>query len=114
MTFYEQGDVIDVDFDPTVGHEPRKMRPALVISDGYFNNVFSSLTVVCPITSTVNGHPLHVEITDCEGVHGCVCLEQMRAIDLSNPQRRARKRGVFMGHETMSRVLTGIGAIFGI
>lgn len=114
MTLYEQGDIVDVDFDPTVGHEPQKMRPALVVSDGYFNNVLSSLTVVCPITFTVNGHPLHVEIRDCDGVRGCVCLEQMRAIDLANPQRHARKRGVSMGQETMSRVLTGIGAIFGI
>ncbi len=114
MTLYEQGDIVDVDFDPAVGHEPRKMRPALVISDGYFNNALSSLTVVCPITSTVNGHPLHVEITDCEGVRGCVCLEQIRAIDLANPQRRARKREVSMGCETMSRVLTGIGSMFGI
>lgn len=114
MTLFEQGDVIEVDFDPTVGHEPQKMRPALVVSDGYFNNVLSSLTVVCPITSTVNGHPLHIEITDCEGVHGCVCLEQIRAIDLASPLRHTRKTSVSMGRETMSRVLTGIGAMFGI
>lgn len=48
---FEQGDLIEVDFNPTVGHEPAKRRPALVVSAGYFNNVVSSLTVVCPITS---------------------------------------------------------------
>ena len=85
MTLYEQGDIIEVDFDPTLGHEPKKMRPALVVSVGYFNNVLSSLTVVCPITSTVNGHPLHVEIASDNAVHGCVCLEQIRAIDLNSP-----------------------------
>ena len=32
MTLYEQGDIIEVDFDPTLGHEPKKMRPAIVVS----------------------------------------------------------------------------------
>ncbi len=108
----DQGDVIIVDFDPTIGHEPRKSRPALVVSTDYFNNVLSSLTVVCPITSTVNGHPLHVEINDTCGVHGCVCLEQIRAIDVSN--RKVQETGIKMGDSTMTRVLDGIGAIFGI
>lgn len=114
MTLFEQGDIIEVNFDPTLGHEPKKMRPALVVSVGYFNNVLSSLTVVCPITSTVNGHPLHVEIASDNAVHGCVCLEQMRAIDLSNPKRCAKKIGVSMDSETMARVPDGIGAMFGI
>lgn len=114
MTLYEQGDIIEVDFDSTLGYEPKKMWPALVISVGYFNNVLSSLTVVCPITSTVNGHPLHVEIANGNAVHGCVCLEQIRAIDLSSPKRRTKKTGLSMDTETMTRVLDGIGAMFGI
>ena len=114
MTLYEQGDIIEVDFDPTLGHEPKKMRPAKQVSVGYFNNVLSSLTVVCPIASTVNGHPLHVEIANGNAVHGCVCLEQIRAIDLSSPKRGTKKTGVSMDTETMARVLDGIGAMFGI
>lgn len=114
MTLYEQGDIIEVNFDPTLGHEPKKMRPALVISVGYFNNVLSSLTVVCPITSTVNRHPIHVEIPSGNAVHGCVCLEQIRAIDLSSPKRCAKKIGASMDAETMMQVLNGIGAMFGI
>ena len=114
MTLFEQGDIIEVNFDPTLGHESKKMRPALVVSVGYFNNVLSSLTVVCPITSTVNGHPLHVEIASGNAVHGCVCLEQIRAIDLSSPKRCAKKIGASMDTETMTQVLNGIGAMFGI
>ena len=117
MTLYEQGDIIEVDFDPTLGHEPKKMRPALVVSVGYFNNVLSSLTVVCPITSTVNGHPLHVEIASDNAVHGCVCLEQIRAIDLNSPKSSRisfRCLVLSMDTETMTRVLDGIGAMFGI
>ena len=114
MTLFEQGDIIEVNFDPTLGHEPKKMRPALVVSVGYFNNVLSSLTLVCPITSTVNGHPLHIEIASGNAVHGCVCLEQIRAIDLSSSKRCAKKIGASMDTETMTQVLNGIGAMFSI
>lgn len=108
----EQGDLIVADFDPTLGHEPRKRRPALVVSVGFFNNVLSSLVVVCPITSKVNGHPLHVEIAEGNAVGGCVCLEQVRAVDLE--RRHASKLDGKLDEATMSRVLDGIGAIFEI
>lgn len=111
---FEQGELIELDFDPTVGHEPAKRRPALVVSDGYFNNALSNLTVVCPITSTANGHPLHVAVAEGNPVEGCVCLEQIRALDLSAPARSAKKLGAFLDEATMTRVLDGLGAIFGI
>ena len=110
----EQGDLIELDFDPTLGHEPRKMRPAVVLSVGFFNNVLSSLVVVCPITSNVNGHPLHVEIAEGNSVDGCVCTEAVRAVDLASPMRHARSLGSALDEETMSRVLEAIGGIFGI
>lgn len=110
----EQGDLIEVNFDPTSGHEPQERRPALVVSVSFFNNVLSSLTVVCPITSTKNGHPLHVEIPAGNAVRGCVCLEAMWAIDLEAPGRDARHIGATLDPETMACVLDGIGGIFGI
>ena len=113
MTIFNQGDIVYVDFDPTLGHEPQKRRPALVVSDDYFNNVLSSLTVVCPITSTNNEHPLHVKISDPEiGVRGCICLEQIRAIDLLG--RNAENTDIKIDNATMTRVLDGLGAMFGI
>ncbi len=111
---FEQGDIITMDFDPTVGHEPRKLRPALVVSVGYHNNALSSLVTVCPITSKNNGHPLHVPIAEGNGVEGCVCLEQIRAVDLENPQRHASPTGRSMDVETMACVLDGLGAMLGI
>ena len=45
----EQGEVLYVDFEPHVGHEPAKYRPAIVLSADAFNRV-SSMTVVAPIT----------------------------------------------------------------
>ncbi len=113
MTF-EQGNLIEVNFNPTVGHEPQKRRPALAVSDGYFNNVLSSLVVVCPITSTANGRPLHVVIADGNAVSGCVCLEATRAVDLEDPCRAVRHLDASLDAKAMGRVLDGIGAIFGI
>ncbi len=111
---FEQGDLIEVDFNPTVGHEPRKRRPALVVSVGHFNNVVSSLTVVCPITSSVNGHPLHIELAPGNVVEGCVCIEQMRAVDLGNPLRNVRHLDASVDPATMAAILDAIGAVFGI
>ncbi len=55
---FKQGDIVDVNFNPTVGHEPKKKRPALVVSSEDFNNA-TSMTIVCPITATDNGFFLH-------------------------------------------------------
>ena len=45
----EQGDVILVDFNPSVGHEPAKLRPAVVVS-GYGFNSRANLVAVVPTT----------------------------------------------------------------
>lgn len=111
---FNQGDLIEVNFNPTVGHEPQKNRPALIVSEGYFNNVLSSLTVVCPITSTDNGHPLHIAIKEGNAVEGHVCVEAIRAIDLDDPRRSARQLNASLDRETMAMVLEALGAIFGI
>lgn len=114
MMLCEQGDIIEVDFDPSAGHEQQKLRPALVVSVGFHNNVLSSLVMVCPITSGGKPHPLHVPVAPSNAVHGYVCLEQMRAVDLASPLRRARALDAHLDRETMADVLDGIGAMFGI
>lgn len=108
----EQGDVIIVDFDPTMGHEPTKRRPAVVMSVGYFNNVLSSLTVVCPITSATSKHPLHIALLHEDPVEGFICVEQLRAMDLS--KRTYTKLDGKLDEATMANVLEAIGGIFGI
>lgn len=46
----EAGNIVFVDFDPQVGHERAKRRPALVLTDQRYNRA-SGLAVVCPLTS---------------------------------------------------------------
>ena len=85
---FDQGDIVEVDFDPTRGHEPMKKRPALVASNFDFNSA-TTMTIVCPITSADNGFFLHEPLPPTCEVQGFVVMEQARAIDLD--ARGARK-----------------------
>ena len=87
---FEQGDIIEVDFDPTLGHEPQKRRPALVVSRSEFNNA-TSMTIVCPITSQQNMFFLHEPLPRDIPIHGEVVMEQVRVVDLE--ARHAKKVG---------------------
>ena len=86
MSVFEQGDLIEVDFSPSVGHEPAKVRPAVVVSCFGFNSR-SSLVAVVPVATNDNGYPLHVAI-DCGGVHGFACVEGLRTLDLERREHR--------------------------
>lgn len=50
MGFPKRGEVHLICLDPTLGHEVRKTRPALIVSNDVFNE-HSELVTVLPITS---------------------------------------------------------------
>ena len=77
-----QGDVIFVNFSPQSGHEQAGRRPALVVSNNTFNEK-TGMTIVCPITTTDNGFPLHVPLEGCEKVQGVVMCEHVKALDIA-------------------------------
>ena len=110
MTAYDQGDIVEVSFDPTVGHEPTKTRPAVIVSAFDFN-LSSSLTVIAPITSVGNGYPLHVKLASGNAVGGFVCVEQLRSMDLE--KRGVRLLGA-LDDSTMITVLSYIRGVFGV
>ena len=88
VSVYEQGDIIEVDFSPTKGHEPAHVRPALVVSS-YDFNISNSMTLVCPISNRMRPFFLHEPLPDDAPVTGSVIMEQMRALDLeARPTRR--------------------------
>ena len=61
VTIFEQGDIVYLDFDPQSGHEQKGRRPALVVSNDVMNRL-CTLTMVCPVTHTDRGSPLHVPL----------------------------------------------------
>ena len=105
---FEQGDIIEVNFNPTVGHEPANKRPALVVSN-YDFNITNSMTIVCPITNRLKPFFLHFEILSNNVVSGSIVAEQLRAIDLD--ARNASKIGE-LDPSTLQKVLTCIRSFY--
>ena len=76
-----QGDIIKVDFNPQAGHEQAGYRPALVISNNFFNQK-TNVTIVFPITNTNNQFPLHIPLDSRTETTGVVLCEHVKALDL--------------------------------
>jgi mRNA interferase MazF len=75
----EAGDIAMMDFDPQVGREQAKRRPALVITDQRYNRA-SGLAVVCPLTSKRKPYPFALPIT-LDRVEGAVLVDQLKSMD---------------------------------
>lgn len=77
----EYGDIIFLEFNPQTGHEQKGKRPALVVSNNTFNK-FTEMALVCPITNTNKGFPLHVELDTRTKTTGVIMCEQVKALDI--------------------------------
>jgi len=100
-----RGDLYLCSFDPTIGHEIRKTRPALVIQND-IGNRFSPLTIVAAVTSAVSPvlYPIEV-VVEPDSVNGLdvrssIRLDQIRSMDR---QRLLRRLGT-VDPITMDRV----------
>lgn len=76
----KQGDIVFLDFNPTIGHEQKGFRPAVVISNNIFN-INTKMVMICPITSNEKEFPTHYKLEDTKKVHGAVICEHIRSID---------------------------------
>lgn len=108
VTVFNQGDIIEVNFDPTRGHKPAKTRPALVVSS-YDFNISNSMTIVCPISSRERPFFLHEPLPADAPVEGSIVMEQVRVIDLS--ARPATLLGA-LDATTLHRVLVCLRSFF--
>ena len=70
------GDIIWIDFNPTVGHEQAGKRPALVLSPSSYN-AKTSLLLACAMTTEVKGYPFEVSMPD----GGVVLADQVKCVD---------------------------------
>ncbi len=77
-----QGDIIKLDFNPQYGHEQAGYRPAVVISNDFFNSKVN-LSIVCPITNTQKPFPLHIPLDDRTITTGVVLCEHIKSLDLN-------------------------------
>jgi len=74
----EVGDIAVIDFDPQVGHEQAKRRPALVLTDRRYNRA-SGLAIVCPLTSRRKPYPFALPIK-VDNVEGAVSIRSKVSI----------------------------------
>lgn len=81
----KRGEVYLVNFDPTIGAEIQKTRPAIVLQNDVANR-WSPITIVAAITSQFEEslYPTEVLVNTHEGgltVDSVVLLNQIRSID---------------------------------
>ncbi len=114
ITHPRRGEIYLVSFDPTVGAEIRKTRPALIVQNDRANRA-SPITMVAAITSRFEEplYPTEVLVKAPEGgleVDSVVLLNQVRSID----KRRLLERLGILKPDTMRRVDRAILISFGV
>ena len=78
-------DVMEVDFDPSVGVEIQKLRPALIVSPDEMNRSLDTV-IVAPMTT--HGFAAGTRVPcHFKGQHGFVVLDQMRSISRQRVRR---------------------------
>ena len=98
----DAGDIVFLDFDPQVGREQAKRRPALVLTDLRYNRA-SGLAVVCPLTSRVSKvkpYPFTLPIT-VGSVDGAVLVDQLKSMDWE-------RRGAEFHSKAPARMITKV------
>lgn len=109
-----RGDIYLVSFDPTIGAEIKKTRPALVIQNDIANQ-HSPITIVAAITSKFDEPPYPTEVLMEPAESGlplrsAVVLNQIRSVD----RQRLGKCVGHAGPETMDRVDQAIQISLGL
>ena len=78
----KQGDIIKLNFNPQSGHEQAGYRPAVVISNDFFNSK-TNMAILCPITNTNKPFPLHVALDNRTITTGVVLCEHVKSLDIN-------------------------------
>ena len=103
-TFPRRGEVWIVSFDPTLGAEIRKTRPALILQNNIANE-YSPVIIVAAITSKFDEHlyPTEVLIQPNEGGLDKYSVVQLSQIRSMNKQRLVNRLET-LSEETMLSV----------
>lgn len=114
LTYPRRGDIYLVRFDPTVGAEIKKTRPALVIQNDIGNRE-AATTIVAAITSRFGPdlYPVEVLIEAPEGgldADSVVRLDQIRTVDKGRLVRRLGR----VSAGTMREVDVAVGISLGL
>ena len=98
-----RGDIVSISFDPQMGREIQKTRPALVISTNEYN-LENNLALFLPITCQIKGHRYERRINS-ERVKGVVLLNQARSMDW---RARKTKKIISLDEEQVAEILSSL------
>lgn len=104
----KQGDIILLDFNPQKGFEQKGRRPAIVVSNNFFNQL-SNLALVCPISNTDYDFPLNVKLNKQLKTTGSILCQHIKSLDL---KARHAKFIEETPHNTLQEVLEIIHSEF--
>jgi len=114
MGYPKKGEIYLVNFDPTVGHEVKKKRPALVMSNN-IHNQYSPLITVVPLSSKTNKvYPFEIYISKTiSKLHenSKIMIIQLRSID---KRRLINKIGNIENNEIINKINQVIAEHFGL
>jgi mRNA interferase MazF len=106
MDFPRRCEIYLVNFDPTIGHETKKARPALIITND-INNEYSPVVTVIPLSSNVKRvYPFEVFVPACSGLEkdSKIMVNQIRTVD----KKRIGKKLSAVSREIIKEVETAM------
>ncbi len=106
MAFPKRGDIYLVNFDPTVGHEVKKARPAVIITNN-INNEYSHVLTVIPLSGNVSRiYPFEVLVSAGSGLDkdSKIMVNQIRTVD----KMRLIKKISSVSREIIVKIEAGI------
>lgn len=109
-----RGDIYLVNFEPTIGAEIKKTRPAVIIQND-IGNAHSPLTIIAAITSQTDARVYPTEVAIPKGtanldVNSLILLGQIRTID----KKRLIKKIGSIDTKTLAQINTALLVSLGL
>lgn len=76
----KRGDIVWLNFDPSLGHEQKGFRPALILSHTDFN-AKTGFAFICPITTKDKGYVFSIPLPKTAQTKGVILADQIRSVD---------------------------------
>jgi mRNA interferase MazF len=102
-----RGEIYWVDFNPVVGSELRKVRPAVIVSPDSHNRYLQTVVVI-PLTTKSHNYPGRIPLT-VQSKKCFAAVDQIRCVS----KMRLRGQIMTLRPATLQRLLAVVGEFFG-
>ena len=109
MVSIKRGEVWWVDFEPAVGTEVKKTRPAVIVSNDASNGAMNRVQVI-PVTSNTTKLYVFESRIEVKGAHGKAMADQIMTADKQRLKKRIGKvsPSEMLGIERAIKIQLGI------